>query len=150
MSLLEQEMQSQFPKVEVTRRGFILTSIGTGFAAATLPVGAETIHTDSAGLTAGEVKIPVSDGQIPAYRAQPAGKTGLPVVLVVQEIFGVHEHIQDLCRRLAKDGYLAIAPALYARQGDPSKYPNVPDLLSNIVSKVPDAEVASDLDATVA
>jgi carboxymethylenebutenolidase len=150
MSLLEQEMHSQFPKSEVTRRSFILTTLGTGFAAAVQPVSAETIHTDSVGLTAGEVKIPVADGAIPAYRAQPTGKTDLPTILVVQEIFGVHEHIKDLCRRLAKEGYLAVAPALYAREGDPAQYDSVPELISKLVSKVPDEQVLSDLDATAA
>ena len=150
MSLLDQELKSHFPKAETTRRGFILTSLGSGFAAAVLPVAAATIHTDATGLTEGEVKIPVADGQIPAYRAQPKGKTDLPVVLVVQEIFGAHEHIKDLCRRLAKEGYLAVAPALYAREGDPAQYPTVPELISKLVSKVPDAQVMSDLDATAA
>ena len=109
------------------------------------------ITTDTQGLTAGEVKIPTKDGEgsIPAYRAQPAGKTGLPTVLVVQEIFGVHEYIKDVTRRLAKQGYLAIAPELYARQGDVSTM-SVPDILANVVSKVPDAQVMADLDASVA
>ena len=110
---------------------------------------AQTITTDSEGITAGPVSIPVSDGQIPAYRAQPVGKTGLPTILVVQEIFGVHEHIKDLCRRLAKAGYLAIAPALYARQGDPANVASIPVLVDTIVNKVPDDEVMSDLDSTV-
>jgi len=99
---------------------------------------------------AGEVKIPTSDGDIPAYRAYPEGQGKHAVILVVQEVFGVHEHIKDICRRLAKLNYLAVAPALYARQGDPAKYPNLQDLLTQLVSKVPDAEVMSDLDATVA
>jgi carboxymethylenebutenolidase len=150
MSILDQEFASHFPKTSFTRRGFVMTSLGTGFAAAVLPVSAQTITTDTKGLTAGEVKIPVADGQIPAYRAQPAGKTNLPTIIVIQEVFGVHEHIKDLCRRLAKDGYLAVAPALYAREGDPEKYPAISDLITNIVSKVPDAQVATDLDSTVA
>lgn len=150
MSLLEQEMASQHPKTAFTRRGFVVTALGTGFAAAVLPVSAQTITTDAAGLDAGEVKIPVADGQMPAYRAQPAGKSDLPTVIVIQEIFGVHEHIKDLCRRLAKQGYLAVAPELYARQGDPAKYPTVPELIANVVSKVPDTQVMDDLDATVA
>jgi len=150
MNLLEQEVASQLPKTAFTRRGFVVTALGTGFAAAVLPVSAQTITTDASGLDAGEVKIPVSDGMMPAYRAQPAGKTNLATVIVIQEIFGVHEHIKDLCRRLAKQGYLAVAPELYARQGDPSKYPSIPDLIKEIVSKVPDAQVTSDLDATVA
>ncbi len=150
MSLLEQEFKSHFPKAAFTRRGFVVTALGSGFAAAVLPVGAQTITTDANGLEAGEVKIPVADGQMPAYRAQPAGKSNLPTVIVIQEIFGVHEHIKDLCRRLAKAGYLAVAPELYARQGDPAKYPTIPELIANVVSKVPDAQVTGDLDATVA
>lgn len=150
MSLIEQEVASQLPKASFTRRGFVVTALGTGFAAAVLPVSAQTITTDADGLDAGEVKVPVPDGTMPAYRAQPAGKSNLPTVVVIQEIFGVHEHIKDLCRRLAKQGYLAVAPELYARQGDPSKHPSVPDIVKNIVSKVPDAQVMQDLDATVA
>jgi carboxymethylenebutenolidase len=96
------------------------------------------------------VKVPASDGEIPAYRALPAGAGPYPVILVVQEIFGVHEHIKDICRRLAKVGYLAVAPELYARQGDVSKIENFRDIISNVVSKVPDAQVMSDLDAAVA
>jgi len=114
------------------------------------PVSAEAIHTDATGLEAGEVKIPVTDGTIPAYRAMADKGGPFPTVLVVQEVFGVHEHIQDLCRRLAKAGYYAIAPDLYARQGDPSKISDVQELIKTIVSKVPDAQVMSDLDATEA
>ena len=148
MDILEQELASQHPRIEVNRRGFIMTALASGFAAAVQPVSAQTITTDANGLTAGPVSIPVPDGTMPAYRAQPEGKTGLPTVLVVQEVFGVHEHIKDLCRRLAKRGYLAVAPELYARQGDPSKAPSVPVLIETIVSKVPDAQVMSDLDST--
>ena len=139
------------PPLRVSRRGFVMTSLGAGFAAAVLPVQAQTvITTDTQGLTAGEVKIPTrDDGVMPAYRAQPAGKKGLAAVLVVQEIFGVHEHIKDVCRRLAKLGYLAVAPELYARHGDVSKM-SVPDILANVVSKLPDAQVMSDLDAAAA
>jgi carboxymethylenebutenolidase len=150
MDTLDQELLSHHPAQALKRRGFIMTALGSGFALAVSPVGAQTITTDSDGLTAGQVMIPVADGQIPAYRAQPAGKTDLPTILVVQEIFGVHEHIKDLCRRLAKVGYLAIAPELYARQGDASKVESIPVLYETIVSKVPDAEVMSDLDATLA
>ncbi|HZA96399.1 MAG TPA: dienelactone hydrolase family protein [Burkholderiaceae bacterium] len=108
------------------------------------------ITTDTKGLTAGEVQIPCRDRQVPAYRAMPAGKTGLATVLVVQEIFGVHEHIKDVTRRLAKQGYLAVAPELYVRQGDPTKYSDIGALLSDIVAKVPDAQVMADLDKTAA
>ena len=144
------DFDSLQPPLRLNRRGFVRTSLGAGFAAAVLPVQAQTmITTDTQGLTAGEVKIPTKDGEVPAYRAQPAGRTGLATVLVVQEIFGVHEYIKDVCRRLAKLGYLAVAPELYARQGDVSKM-NVPDILANIVSRVPDAQVMADLDATAA
>jgi carboxymethylenebutenolidase len=138
------------PKTRFTRREFVMTTLATGFAVAVQPTAASTqITTDTQGLTAGEVKIAVKDGEMPAYRAMPAGGKNLPTVLVVQEIFGVHEHIKDVCRRLAKLGYLAIAPELYARQGDVSKLTNW-DQIRAIVSKVPDAQVMSDLDATAA
>jgi carboxymethylenebutenolidase len=137
-------------EADVTRRVFAVTSLAAGFAMATLPVSAQTIATDTQGLTAGEVKIPVTDGEVPAYRALPASGGPFPLVLVVQEIFGVHEHIKDICRRLAKLGYMAIAPEMYARQGDVSKLTEIPEIISKVVSKVPDAQVMSDLDATVA
>jgi carboxymethylenebutenolidase len=135
----------------LTRREFVITSLAAGFALAVQPVTAQTmITTDASGLTAGEVKIPTSGGDIPAYRAMPNSGGPFPVVLVVQEIFGVHEHIKDVCRRLAKLGYLAIAPELYARQGDVSKMTDINEVISKVVSKVPDAQVMADLDATVA
>ena len=140
---------SLLPKIDVTRRGFVVTSLASGFALAVRPVTAETIVTSAEGLEAGEVKIAVKDGEMPAYRAMPAKGGPFPVVLVVQEIFGVHEHIKDICRRLAKLGYLAVAPELYARQGDVSKETDVQKIISTVVSKVPDAQVMSDLDATV-
>ena len=135
----------------IARRTFVTTLVA-GFTMATGPLNAATIVTDTEGLTAGEVKIAVADGWIPGYRARPARNAHAPLVLVVQEVFGVHEHIRDLCRRLAKVGYYAIAPSLYARQGDPSKYDmgHLKDLFVDIVSKVPDAEVMTDLDSTVA
>ncbi|BCA55032.1 carboxymethylenebutenolidase [Nitrospira sp. KM1] len=133
---------------DVTRRGIILSALAVGFAMAVRPVWGETITTDSAGMTAGEVLIPTENGSIPAYRAMPAQRRSCPVVLVVQEIFGVHEHIKDVCRRLAKLGYLAVAPELYARQGDVSKLSDI-DEIRKIVGKVPDAQVMADLDATV-
>jgi carboxymethylenebutenolidase len=133
------------------RRDFIKTALGSGFAAAVLPVCAQTmIRTDTAGLAAGEVTITVNGQKVPVYRAQPAGKTGLPVVLVVSEIFGVHEHIADVARRFAKLGYLALAPDLFVRQGDAKSYSSVPELMKEVVSKVPDAQVLGDLDACVA
>jgi carboxymethylenebutenolidase len=150
MDAVESGLEGLLPRSQWTRRGFVVTSLASGFALSVQPVSAETIHTDSAGLEAGEVKVPVKDGSIPAYRAMPDKGGPSPTVLVVQEIFGVHEHIQDLCRRLAKTGYYAIAPDLYARQGDPSKISDIQELIKTIVSKVPDAQVMSDLDATVA
>ena len=144
------DLDSLQPPLRLDRRGFVKTSLGAGFAAAVLPVQAKTmINTDTQGLTAGEIRIPTKDGEMPAYRAQPAGKTGLATVLVVQEIFGVHEYIKDVCRRLAKLGYLAVAPELYARQGDVSKM-SVPDILANVVAKIPDTQVMTDLDAAAA
>jgi carboxymethylenebutenolidase len=127
----------------------VVTSLAAGFAMAVRPVSAQTITTDTSGLVAGEVKIPVGDGEMPAYRAMPAKGESFPVVLVVQEIFGVHEHIKDICRRFAKLGHLAIAPELYARQGDVSQITNINEIISKVVSKVPDAQVMSDLDASV-
>ncbi|MBN9533301.1 MAG: dienelactone hydrolase family protein [Alphaproteobacteria bacterium] len=136
----------------VTRRGFAATALVGGFALAAGPLNAAAIVTPADGLDAGEVNIPVKGGAIPAYRARPEGKRDCPVVLVVQEIFGVHEHIKDICRRFAKLGYYAIAPSLYARYGDPGKYGmgSIKALVADIVSKVPDAEVMQDLDAAAA
>jgi len=145
------ELDSLLGKSALTRRDVLMTSLAIGFAAAAGPVAAETvITTGSEGLTAGEVKIPTADVEIPAYRAMPAKGGPFPVVLVVQEIFGVHEHIKDVCRRFAKEGYLAVAPELYARQGDPTKFTDYKQLFAEIVGKVPDAQVMSDLDAAVA
>ena len=143
------EFDSLLPPLALNRRGFLTTSLAGGFTLAAGPIMADTlVTTDSAGLIAGEVKIPVADGTIPAYRAAPEGKTNLGTILVIQEIFGVHEYMKDVCRRFAKLGYLAIAPELYARQGDPSKYTENTKLFAEIVNKVPDAQVMSDLDAT--
>jgi carboxymethylenebutenolidase len=145
---MHEELVGLLPE-EPTRRGFIVTSLAVGFALAVQPVMGQTvITTDAEGLEAGEVKIPVSDGQIPAYRAMPSKGKKFPVALVVQEIFGVHEHIKDICRRFAKLGYMAIAPALYARQGDVSGM-SMEDIMK-VVARVPDSQVMSDLDATVA
>jgi carboxymethylenebutenolidase len=145
------EFESLVPAQSFDRRSFLVTSLGAGFALAMQPVMAQTvIQTDTAGLLAGEVKVPVKDGEMVAYRATPAGKNKPPVVLVVSEIFGVHEYIKDTCRRLAKAGYFAVAPELFARQGDPRKYTSIAELQANITSKTPDAQVMSDLDASVA
>lgn len=138
-------------RTTVSRREFVAGSLAAGFALAVQPVSAQTmITTDTAGLTAGEVKIPTGSGDIPAYRAMPANGRNLATILVVQEIFGVHEHIKDVCRRFAKLGYLAIAPELYYRQGDVSKLKDNKEIFAQVVSKVPDAQVMGDLDAAVA
>jgi len=144
------EFDSLLPEQKFDRRSFLVTSLAAGFAAAVQPVSAQTITTDANGLVAGEIKIPVKDGDIPGYRAMPASGGPFATVLVVQEIFGVHEHIRDLCRRFAKAGYFAIAPELYARQGDVSKISNTQEIVDNVVKKVPDAQVMGDLDAAAA
>ena len=133
------------------RRGFLKVALGTGFAVAALPVVAQNvIKTDGAGLISGTVMVKIDGQDVPVYASQPEGKTGLPVVLVISEIFGVHEHIADMARRFAKQGYLALAPDLFVRQGDATKAPSMPELMKNIVGKTPDAQVMSDLDAVVA
>ncbi|MGO4390038.1 dienelactone hydrolase family protein [Variovorax sp. M-6] len=133
-----------------TRRTALKAAIGVGYAAATLPIAAQTVVKTSAdGLVAGPVTYTVNGFEVPAYAAAPAGKTGLSVVLVVQEIFGVTEYVADTCRRFAQAGYLAIAPELYARQGDPKGYTDIPKLQADIVSKVPDAQVLADLDGAL-
>lgn len=137
-------------KTQWSRRAFMTSSLAAGFALAAQPVAAHTIITDTQGIKAEAVKIPTADGDIPAYAARPDKSGPYPVILVVQEIFGVHEHIKDVCRRLAKLGYLAVAPSLYVRQGDVSQMKDNHEILSKVVSKVPDAQVMSDLDATLA
>ena len=136
------------PETDFSRRGFMMTSVVTGFTMAISRVEAQTITTDSTGLTAGPTKIKVSDGELPAYQAMPATGGPFPTVLVVQEIFGVHEHIPDMCRRFAKAGYMAVAPELYARTSDMSKVTDL-DGARAAMAKIPDAQVMSDLDATV-
>jgi carboxymethylenebutenolidase len=134
-----------------SRRQVLVHTLSTGFALAVTPVSASALTTDSAGLEAGEVKIATAAGDIPGYRALPLKPKGkLPVVLVVHEIFGVHEHIKDVCRRFAKAGYYAIAPELFVRQGDVSKLTDFKEISSKVVSKVPDAQVFADLNATIA
>jgi carboxymethylenebutenolidase len=145
----QDHIDSLTDSVRLSRRGFAVTSLAAGFAAAVSPVAKATITTDSDGLAAGEVKIPVADGVAPGYRAMPAKGTHFPTIIVIQEIFGVHEHIRDLCRRLAKLGYYAIATELYARQGDVSKLTDIQDIMK-VVATVPNDQVMSDLDASVA
>ena len=124
--------------------------VGIGYAAATLPVHAQTvIKTSDEGLKAGAIKFTVNGFDVPAYAAQPAGKTNLPIVIVVQEIFGVTDYIADTCRRFAKLGYLAIAPEVYARQGDPRTYTDIPKLMTEIVAMAPDAQITGDLDGAL-
>ncbi len=146
-------VETPLSPIDLNRRDFVRTAVGSGFAAAVLPVSAQTIKTDAEGLVAGEVTIPVGDFKMPAYRAMPAiAQAGAkpPVVLVVSEIFGVHEHIADIARRFAKLGYCAVAPELFVRQGDAQGYGDIPTLQREVISKVPDTQVMSDLDATVA
>ncbi len=131
-----------------SRRGFVMTGLISGFTLATTVVHGQTISTDSKGLVAGEVKIPTADGELPGYRAMPEGAGPFPIVLVIEEIFGVHEYIKDICRRFAKLGYCAVAPELYARLGDLSKMTDVQAIVRDVISKAPDATVLSDLDAT--
>jgi carboxymethylenebutenolidase len=147
---LIQDAQALLGERDWSRRRALRAALGTGFAAAALPIAAQTvIKTTSDGLEVGEVSIPVGDFRMPAYRAAPKGRTGLPVVLVISEIFGVHEHIADVARRLAHLGYCAIAPELFIRQGDAGAYGEIAKLIAEVVSKVPDVQVMGDLDATV-
>ncbi len=143
------EFDSLMPAARLSRRDFIVTATAAGFALAVQPVSAQTmIKTDDAGLRTGDASVDTGSGALPVYFAAPAEGKVLPTILVVQEIFGVHEHIRDVCRRLAKAGYLAVAPELYFRQGNPRTYDNIPTLIAELVSKVPDAQVMSDLDKT--
>ncbi len=135
-----------------TRRG-MLAGAGaiTGFALAAGPVQGQTlIRTDATGLDAGDFALPTADRAVPAYFARPAGGGAAPVTLVVPEVFGLHEHIKDLCRRLAKAGHMAVSIEPFARQGDPARYENIPDLVREVVSRAPDAQVMADLDAAAA
>jgi carboxymethylenebutenolidase len=133
-----------------TRRTALKVALGAGYAAAAMPIMAQTaISTSAEGLTTGEAIYDVDGFTVPFFYAAPEGKKNLPVILVVQEIFGVHAYIADTCRRLAKAGYLAIAPELYARQGDPSKYSDMGKLMAEVVSQVPDEQVMADLDGAV-
>jgi carboxymethylenebutenolidase len=147
---LRQDFDALVPAQGASRRSALQLMLGAGYAAAAAPVMAQqAIVTPADGLTAGEVSFTVDGTQVHAYRAAPQGRSGLPVVLVVSEIFGVHEYIADVCRRLAHAGYLAIAPELFARQGDPGAYGEVAKLMSEIIAKVPDAQVMADLDGAV-
>ncbi|MCK6373824.1 MAG: dienelactone hydrolase family protein [Zoogloea sp.] len=148
----DSDFDSLVPGLPLSRRTFVGGSLAAGFALAVQPaLGQSVVVTPADGLVAGEITVQAPDGvALKAYRAQPAGKGPFPSVLVVQEIFGVHEYIRDVCRRLARQGYQAIAPNLYQRQGDPAGIESVADILAKVVSKVPDAQVLADLDATAA
>ena len=137
------------PPEDRSRRQFLSALAAAGFAAAVQPVSADAILTPADGLDAGMDRVAASDGFLPVYRASPQGRRSLPLILVVQEIFGLHEHIRDLCRRLARLGYCAIAPDLYYRQGDATKVTDIPTLLKTIVAFVPDEQVLRDLDTVV-
>lgn len=151
MSVSDPDFDSLLPPRRHDRRSFLVTGLGAGFALATLPVMAQTaIVTDSEGLLAGEVRIKTDDGEMTAYRAVPQAQPKAPVLLVVSEIFGAHEYIRDTCRRLAKLGYFAVAPELFARQGDPRSMASIAEILDKITNRTPDAQVMADLDATVA
>jgi carboxymethylenebutenolidase len=149
--MMNKDFDALVPPGGLSRRGFGRTALGAGFAAAALPVMAQTaIKTDASGLSVGEVDVPVGSFKMPAYFAVPAGKTKAPVVLVISEIFGVHEYIADVARRFAKQGYFAVAPDLFARHGDPQSYGEIAKLMAEVVSKVSDAQAMADLDACLA
>jgi carboxymethylenebutenolidase len=131
------------------RRPFVVTSLMTGFTLATARGQTTPILTDTEGLVAGEVHIPVADGVLPGYYARPAALPTAPVVIVIEEIFGVHEYIKDVCRRLAKAGYLAVAPELYARLADLSKMTDVQEIFQDVIWKAPDATMLSDLGSAI-
>ncbi len=138
------------PPAALARRGFMMGTLITGLTLATTRVEAQAIHTDTLGIEAAETKIPVAGGALPAYVAHPAGAGPFPTVLVIEEIFGVHEYIKDICRRLAKAGYLAVAPELYARIADLSTMTDVGKIIHDVILKAPDATLMADLDATAA
>jgi carboxymethylenebutenolidase len=145
---LDHDSRRRAPVLKLPRRDFLAAMLAAGLAAVMRSTAAQaTIKTSAQGLTAGAVQIPVAGRSIPAYRALPSTGKSFPVVLVVQEIYGVNEHLCDVCRRLAKLGYLAIAPEMYARQGDPAKLAAADEIMETIVARVPDAQVMDDLDA---
>lgn len=151
---LKNEFDSLLPgqstEAGASRRTALKAALGVGYAAAAMPIMAQTaIKTSADGLKTGETTFEVNGFKVPAFYAAPAGKTNLPVILVIQEIFGVHEYIADTARRFAKAGYLAIAPDMYARQGDARKYSDIGKLMTDIVAKVPDEQVMADLDGAV-
>ena len=134
----------------LARRGMMMTGLISGFTLAVTRVEAQVIHTGTDGMDAGETKIPTSEGALPAYYARPAGAGPFPTVLVIEEIFGVHEYIKDTCRRLAHAGYLAVAPELYARIADLSGMTDVNAIVRDVISKAPDDRLLQDLDSAAA
>jgi len=146
---MTEEIIKRVTGTPLNRRAFAVTSLATGFALSVQPIAASTITTDATGLETGEAKIPVADGEIPAYFAKPAKGTKLKTVIVIQEIFGIHEWIKDICRRFAKEGYFAVAPYLYSRQGDALAYTDIQKLVGEIVMKVDENVVLTDIDSTV-
>lgn len=151
-SQIAEDLQSLLPgtssEAGATRRTALKAALGVGYAAAVMPIMAQTaVKTSAEGLVAGEITLNVNGAQVPVYRAAPAGKSNLPVVLVLSEIFGVHEHIADVARRFAKAGYLALAPELFVRQGNAQAYTEISKLMAEVIAKVPDAQVMADLDA---
>ena len=156
--MLTQDQKSEFDallpghstQAGATRRMALKVALGVGYASTAMPIMAQTsIKTSSDGLKTGEMTFEVNGFKVPAFYAAPTGKTSLPVILVIQEIFGVHEYIADTARRFAQAGYLAVAPELFARQGDPTQYGEMAKLMAEVVSKVPDAQVMADLDGAV-
>ncbi len=148
---LESLLSNPMAKDRTDRRDFMKVALGTGFAAAVLPTLSQAaISTDSEGLDTGTVQLSIDGQAVPVYRAQPKGASKPPVVLLVSEIFGIHHYIADIARRYAKLGYLVLAPDLFMRQGDATKYESIPELMKAIIAKVPDAQVMRDLDACVA
>lgn len=156
-------MSNDHMQNDLGRRDFMKTSLkastatvtagalGIGFVAASEPVLAQAIKTDFTGIKAGEQDIPVGSFNMPAYISRPDKASGsLPIIIVVSEIFGVHEYIADTTRRFAKLGYLAIAPEFFTRAGDPNTFGTIAEIQSNIVAKTPDAQVLGDLKAAIA
>ena len=142
-------LRGVLPQSETNLRDLATALLPQGFAKIVQPVASTVITTDDKGLVAGEVRMQTMTGPVPAYRALPDRNGKFPLVLVVQEIFGVHEHIKDVCRRLAKLGYFAISVELYHRQGDVSKMTDNQEIFAKVVNHVPDSQVMSDLDASV-
>ncbi len=146
----QKHFDSLYPKVKFSRRAFIASSVATGFALAAGPVAAQTaIKTPATGLNVGDVQIPVSGGNMPAYFAAPKKAGKFPVVIVIPEIFGLHEYQKDLCRRLAKAGYYGISADPFFRLGDLSKIADIKKVLGLSFS-VTDAQRLADLDSLVA